>query len=509
MDRCRTTGAPRHLCVLHNGPRLKGDGPEEAKGGRPGVLLSGRARVSLHFLGSVRVSVEQCGGDYDEFNKKSKRGRGFTQIQWLVYFRTSGRAPGVKSPMDYLKRLMRSEKRWRYFLVLIFVVPIIFVLPHARSLVIRNAVTTAYLSKLNAPISGRVVNIGVRAGTVAQADQVGVSIRNEKVDRSRVARLQALKEDNEAEVARLEAHLNSTRSLAEARREEMYAYTEAASQDVTSRLREVNDRSSALQSARKEAESNLERVRKLQTDGLLSQSDLESAESIYQAALADLSANQQERGRLERQLQEIQQSVFNINAPDGALLTRQSVQELDIEVMRLEQALGDSRARMRASEAELESALEAYRNASMADVEVPAGTVVWNTHTALGAWANEGSPILSFVDCSSLLLDVAVDDATLELIEPGMEVNLRLFGSFAHHKGKVILVRGSSALKSDQPVLAAEVENRGNRKGRVLAQLDSSSLIDTPAESCGIGRTAYAEFEGINMFEMVLYPLFR
>lgn len=415
----------------------------------------------------------------------------------------------MKSPLDYVKRLMRSEKSWRYFLITIFIIPIILVLPHARSLVIRNAVTTAYLAKLNAPISGRVVDIGVMAGSVAEAGQVAVSIRNDKVDRSRVARLQSLQSDSEAEVARLEAHLESTRSLAEARREEMYAYTEAASRDVTSRLQDVRDRSSALQSSLNQAESNLERVRRLKTDSLLSQSDLDAAEAIYESALADVSANQQERGRLERQLEEIRQSVFQINAPDGALLTRQSVQELDIEVMRLEQALGDSSARMRATAAELESALEAYEKASVADVEVPAGRIVWNVHTVMGAWANEGSPILSFVDCASLMLDIAVDDATLELIEPGMEVNLRMFGSFKHHKATVILVRGSSALHSDNPVLAAEVENRGNRKGRVLAQLDSSTLIDTPAESCGIGRTAYAEFEGINMLEMVLYPLFR
>ncbi|MDX1556423.1 MAG: HlyD family efflux transporter periplasmic adaptor subunit, partial [Xanthomonadales bacterium] len=386
---------------------------------------------------------------------------------------------------------------------------IILVLPHARSLVVRNAVTTAYLSSLNAPISGRVTEVQVAAGSVARAGESAVSLHNEKVDSSRVARLQALVDEGRAEVERLRAHLESVRGLAEARRTEMFAYTEAVNQDVGSQLQAARDRSAALQSSLREAEGNLERVRKLFADGLLSQSDLETAESIYESALADASANQLEISRLGQQLEEIQKSVFQVNVPDGALLTRQSVQQLDLEVMRLEQALGDSEARLNATSAELQQASLAYLQASTANVEVPEGQVIWNMHTTPGAWANEGSPLLTFVDCSRLLLDIAVDDATLELIEPGTQVNVRQFGSFRYHTATVILVRGSSALKSDIPVLAAEVEHRGTRKGRVLARFDTAELPDGPAKSCGIGRTAYAEFEDINLFEMLILPLFR
>lgn len=415
----------------------------------------------------------------------------------------------MKGPLAHLKRLMGSKRGWRLFLIAAFTIPILLVLPHARSLIVRNAVTTAHLAKLNAPISGRVIEVGVSSGTVAENGLIAVSIRNDKIDSSRVARLEALVAEGQAEVERLESHLQSVTGLAEARREEMYAYTEAVDQDVRSRLQAARDRSAALQSALREAEGNLERVKRLFADGLLSRSDLETAESIYESALADASANQLEITRAEQQLSEIRHSVFQVNAPDGALLTRQSVQELDIEVMRLEQALGDSRARLRATAAELERANDALQKASVADVQVPAGRVVWNVHTALGAWANEGSQLLSFVDCSSLMFDIAVDDATLELIEPGMQVNLRLFGSFDYRTATVILVRGSSALGSDEPVLAAEVENRGNRKGRVLASLNDPDPPDSPGQSCGIGRTAYAEFEDINLLEMVLYPLFR
>jgi hypothetical protein len=43
----------------------------------------------------------------------------------------------------------------------------------------------------------------------------------------------------------------------------------------------------------------------------------------------------------------------------------------------------------------------------------------------------------------------------------------------------------------------------------VLAKLDPSDLVDKQGSSCGIGRTAYAEFEDLNLFELLVLPLFR
>lgn len=415
----------------------------------------------------------------------------------------------MKSPIEYLKSLMRTERAWRWFLVAVFTLPIVLVLPHARSLIVRNAVTTAQILDLNAPISGSVTALDVIPGSVAVADRAVVSLFNEKEDSSRVARLEAMKAYSETEVSRLIQQLEMVTSVAEARRAEMYAYTEAVNLDVARQLQTTRDRSVALQSALREAESNLERVTRLHEDGLLSRADYEAADAAYQAAQADFSGNKLEISRLQQQQEEIRKSVFQVNVPDGALLTRQSVQELDLEVLRIEQALGESRGRLAATTAELVSAEQAYSKASSADMLLPPGRVVWNVYTAPGAWVNEGSPLLSFVDCSRLMLDIAVDDATLELIEPGMKVNVRLFGSFEYREGTVTLVRGSSALRSDQRVYAAEVENRGHRKGRVLASIEAPDLAGLPGESCGIGRTAYAEFEDINLFEMIFLPLFR
>ena len=167
----------------------------------------------------------------------------------------------MKSPIQYLKPLMRSERGWKIFLALAFTIPIILVLPHARSFVVRNAVTTTYLSNLNAPISGQVTDIEVFPGAVSQAGTAVVSIHNDRVDESRLARLRVINAEGQAQV---------------------------------------------------------ERVRKLFADGLLSQADLETSEAIYESAMADFSGIELERKRLEQQLSKISQAVFQVDTPDGA-----------------------------------------------------------------------------------------------------------------------------------------------------------------------------------------------
>lgn len=388
-------------------------------------------------------------------------------------------------------------------------IPILFVLPHARSLVVRNAVTTAYLSVMRAPISGFVQEISTESGSLSVDGKPLVTIRNDRVDGSRVARLEVLQDRAQKEVDQLRSQLESLRILADTRNREYWSNVDSAKQDLVSELQIVTDRSRASESALKEAQGNRERVRRLYESELLSISDVEAAEAAFERALAERSANELERVRLTGRLEEIDQGVFQVDIPEGVLLTRQAAQDLDLEFMRLHRELERSEANWQATIAETEAARASFNKRAAADISLPAGKKIWRVRATAGTWANEGSTLLTFVDCERLMVDIAVDDATLELIEAGSRVRIRLFGAFDYRTAKVILVRGSAALGSDSSVLAAEVENRGPRKGRVLARLDPSDLSEKTPASCGIGRTAYAEFEDLNLFELLILPLFR
>jgi hypothetical protein len=120
----------------------------------------------------------------------------------------------------------------------------------------------------------------------------------------------------------------------------------------------------------------------------------------------------------------------------------------------------------------------------------------------------KGDRILSYIDRSRLMVEVAVDDATIELIHPEHSVRIRLFGSGRYIDGTVIRVVGSAANWPEYR-FAAGVKRKAARDGRVLVQIDDPQLQGDVKRFCGVGRTAYAEFEGIGLIEQYFGTFLR
>lgn len=409
---------------------------------------------------------------------------------------------------EFFKRLSGNRRTWRTALALLFLLPVLLVLPHARSLVVRNAVITSYLGDIKSPINGRIEHINFPPGSLAKAHVPAIVIHNDRISRGNLAQLEARHQAAELEVDRMRASLERVHAMAASRHTDLEEIVEAIAADLNRQLQQADNEAHAREADLQSASSALQRAQALNQQKLLSEAAVEIAEAAYENALAARSGNRLTRKRLAQQLEEIRRDVFQIDLPDGVLFTRQLVQQLDLEVIQLERQLRASEAELQSLGAEYTAAATAFERASVADVEVQAGSGIWNVYTTAGTWTTEGSTLLSVVNCERLLVDIAVDDATLELIEPGQGVRVRLFGTFNYLAGEVVLVRGSAGL-GDLPVLAAEVQDRGYRNGRVLARLDPSQPAGKPGQSCAIGRTAYAEFEDINLFQMLFYPLFR
>ena len=407
-----------------------------------------------------------------------------------------------------LQRLMGNQRTWRIFLLLLFLVPVLMVLPHMRSLVVRNAVVTSFLSTVRAPIDGQVHDLNVTAGSKTEADHAVLQLQNVRQNRSELARLQVIHDADRKQVATLQVALASVRALADSRRKELTSYASAIDEEVSQQLKVERQHMAASEAAFKEAEQSLNRARELFQTQVLSQAEIDQAESRYYEALAARTKDQMAVVRLQQQVKEVSQGVYQIDVPDGVLLTRQMSQQMELEVLSLENRLRLAEAALSASAAELQASEIQFQLMSDTPVVLPPASTIWDVHTSRLAWVQKGDALMSYVNCANLMIDIAVDDATLELIAPGQAVNVRLFGSFNYHPAEVILVRGSSGIKEDR-TLAAEAQRTSDRDGRVLARFIDTTLADSPKKSCAVGRVAYAEFEGISLLETILFPLFR
>jgi multidrug resistance efflux pump len=407
-----------------------------------------------------------------------------------------------------LTRLTANRKVWRLALAILLVVPLLIVAPHLRSLVVRNAVVTAYFKALRAPINGDVVAVTVSPGERVAGRTAAMRIANPRVDGSRVARLQAVRDETARQVAAEEAAIADIRRKIDAKQTELGRYVGSLFDELETKKEVLTERSEAYDSSVKEADNALKRARRLVKRKNMSRADLDAAEAKFHDAKADRIENTLELRRLSKQLGDLGQGVFQTDVPDGALQAQFLSQQLELELVRQDRELGQMKTELMAVEAELASAKKALHSETEAVISVPPDMTVWHTDVTLGSSVTKGTKLLSYVDCSSLLLDIAVDDATLELIRPGQAVRVHIFGRPGSIDGVVRLVRGSAAL-ADSDDLAATVPDRGIRDGRVLASLDDSTLAADTGRTCGIGRAAYADFEGIGFFESVFLPLVR
>ena len=92
------------------------------------------------------------------------------------------------------------------------------------------------------------------------------------------------------------------------------------------------------------------------------------------------------------------------------------------------------------------------------------------------------------------------EDATIALIQPGHLIRIRIFGSHRSINGTVVQVMGSGSKWPDHR-FAAGLKDKSVRDGRVLVQIDDPQLSGDTKRFCGVGRTAYAKFEGIGLIE--------
>lgn len=410
--------------------------------------------------------------------------------------------------IDWITNLTTRKWPWRLTLTAAFLLPVILVLPHARSLVVRNAVVTAYVAEYRAPIGGRVTAVNVVPGARASSQEPAVALFNDRADGSRVARLEIEAAGRAEQVNALRERVEDLRAVREMQQAQLGTYDLALASEATKMLEIARQEALAADADLAAATSNHERALSLREDGLVSAAEMERAEAQYKSAQARYAAAQLRQQRLEEQVEEVRQGVFQLDAPDGVHSNLQLAQSLSLALVDLERQLALDEAEWHATEAEYQEATREHLANTKAEIFLPDDATVWEVFTSPSVWVEEGSRLLAAVDCTELYVDIAMDDAVLELIEPGHKVRMRVFGSFEFTEATVTLVRGSNGLQGG-PKLAAEISDRGSRKGRVLARLDESRLTGMDSQSCGIGRTSYAEFEDIGLFKIMFHPLFN
>lgn len=383
-----------------------------------------------------------------------------------------------------MKEFLSKKKATWVILILIALLPVPSVIKYMQRYVVRNGVVTAYRYEVLAPIDGVVDAISVSPGSVP-GDTPALRLGNK--------RKMGQYKTHEKELAILQESLRHSRiRLAD--------YLDKIQSDLDKSMAILQTRLVGERATRKETEHRRDRMKRLADALVATQEDAERAEAEFQEMAADEKSTRLEIEQLKHRQTMLKQGIFPSDVSDGLLQVQARINRLEQDILASKRRMGEAETDVTDEASQLDGKGIVNRGLASAAVKLPETAVVWEVHVQDGMEVAKGERLLSYFDRGQIMVVVAVDDATLELIQPNHGVRVRLFGREGFIEGKVSRVMGSAGIWHTN-LFAAALRDRGARDGRVLVSIDDEKLHSEVEKFCGVGRTAYAEFEGIGLWE--------
>ena len=384
-----------------------------------------------------------------------------------------------------MKALMLKKQTTWLVILLISLLPLPSIINYMHRFVVRNGVVTAFLYEVKAPIDGVVNSLSAEPGSIL-GDKPALILGNKR----NMGRYTTL----ERELTSLEESLKQSQSS-------LAQYLDRIIRDLEQSINILEARLIGERATLKEVRQRRKRTLQLVEATVATGEDADRVEAEYQKGEALVRTTQLEIEQLKHRKRMLVQGMVPSDLSDGILHVQKQIDTLQLDILACKRRMSETET---ASSPQTPSALlqEGGINSgsSQATVVLPETSVIWEVDVQNGMEVTKGERLLSYIDRSQLMVIVAVDDATLELIEYDHPVRMRLFGRKDFMNGKVIRVMGSAGIWHSNH-FAAEISGKSPRDGRVLVRIEDGQLYNEVEKFCGVGRTVYAEFEGIGLLE--------
>lgn len=371
--------------------------------------------------------------------------------------------------------------------------------PYLRSTVVRDSAVTSWIHLAASPIVGQVDSRLPKAGDRVGADGRILTIRNAHSDPSAAEHAAAEVTRAAAIVAELQRYVESLRQLDAAWRARTVEHAKAFKRQLdvalTSARLELEQVNERLALARAERD----RKQRLVKSGNASLSAVEES----QALVAELELLRVERERsiaeLQVRVEAAEQGVFvTADGTDPGWADR-SRDELQRDLARGLSNLAESEARLAEAQHATSIAVAALEQTTVATVTGPPDSLIWSVIVGASTAVATGSPLVEWLDCRVMLVDVPVSDIMVALLRPGMRADVVLEGENEARRAWILLTRGAAgALGRDD--LAAVAKGQAAGRGQVLLQLEPK-----PADiaRCPIGLSAFVDFPDVSALDML------
>ncbi|MFH0996870.1 MAG: HlyD family efflux transporter periplasmic adaptor subunit [Pseudomonadota bacterium] len=403
---------------------------------------------------------------------------------------------------------MHNKKWFTWLLIIVvFLLPVPALFRFLQAFIVRNAVVTAYIYEVRASIDGIVVKLDAQPGSIPGNSPV-VVLHNTRMPHGDIDSLEARYHERLKTHAFFQQELEELNTRLATSNNQLSDYRTMLQQDLDQTVAILKARLNGEEARLHEASQIRMRNSHLLKINALSLSDIERIEADFRQAEAHVQSTRLEQKQIEHRRQMLRNNLFPSDLSDGVLQVQNQINALSMAILDYKRRIHGSETDLAIDGALLQAAFADMKRRSTEVVQLPDSTVIWSVDAREGMGVVKGERILSYIDRNNLMVDVTMDDSTIALIHSGHPVRIRLFGNGGFIDGKVASVLGSAADRPDSR-FAAGVKEKSVRDGRVLIRIDDPELYRDVARFCGVGRTAYVEFQGIGLIEQYLGSFLR
>jgi len=371
--------------------------------------------------------------------------------------------------------------------------------PYLRSIIVRDAAVTTWISFTSAPIRGYVGEHPLYPGERVGADGRIVTIKDMLADQTPVIRAESELLRAEEELHVLEKQAATLQRRVESRAALAEAYAAAFKLDLDTRIVAATGRLDFIKRQMILQTAQNARIAKLAADGHASRAAADAEAQVVADMRRTLIELQGELDRSNLRRRAAEQGTLLLDDGTDAAIAARRLDNARLDLTQTEAEIVSAKVDVDSARNILAAAKAIYEKTRRAEVAAPPGAMVWSLLTAPGSAVEPGSPVASWIDCGAMLVDVPVSDVELALLNKGAVANVVLEGEERVRRGTVVLTRGGAATIGRED-LAAIAKGRYPGIGQVLVKLEP-----TPAdiEACPVGQAAYVDFPQVGLIAIL------
>ncbi|WP_418593186.1 HlyD family secretion protein [Ponticoccus sp. (in: a-proteobacteria)] len=348
-----------------------------------------------------------------------------------------------------------------------------------------NAFVNAPMVTIRANTAGDLSLPDTPFGARVHKGEIIATIDDPLVDTVRLNDLRMERAFTEAEIARIEDDLNSTRDMQNSLLARSETFRAARLKELTTRLEHARLRLAILEGG--DLPENIDQ------DVLSLVGELPGRIPMEPGLAPLVLDHARERVEvLEIALATAQDGVFLGDGYNDSPNAEQRATELEGAILQLENALAEAKSRLNAITTRSQRENLRVNTANGGEIASPVNGLYWELLQADGVNVQRGDPILRLVNCDATFVSLSVTERIFNSLQIGEPASFRLTGREKVYEGTVARLAGAGAERIYQNLAVSPSTKH-------LERYDVSLLVpELTADSergCSIGRTGRAFFD--------------